>query len=500
MFGRLQQSQLPFPCCSAHVKQFLCDAALITISSLLPSATFCPVLFTFVQWEVSHVRGIYGGPIAAGVFRCLELSPLIEFPRSFACIATALALVFSVAAPTATAQTLQVPSWEPKYTAIVMDARSGEVLYAQRADSPRYPASITKIMTMYLAFEELSSGRLHPSDMVVVSPHAAAQAPSKLGLRAGDSISVDDAMHAIAVKSANDMAVVLAERIGGTESRFAALMTLKAQQLGMQNTQFVNANGLPNSRQVSTARDIAILSRAVIRDFPQYYGFFSQEQFTFRGQTMNNHNGLLGHMPGVDGLKTGFTNAAGFNLSASAMRDGHRLIAVVLGGSTRLARNANVESLLLTGFDIEQRRDRGEKILVTQNLFQATPEVSYASNGHVGADQGDDDPIDIVLTRANSRAAPPPAPAMAAAKAIAAGETRHWWVQVGEFRSRDAARSQIEAVARRFSRLFDNAEGSVDGAGRAYRAVFTGLSEPAAREACSTVRSHGVPCIAGGRA
>ena len=427
---------------------------------------------------------------------------MIEAPRSVACIATALALVFTAAASTAAAQapSVRVPAWEPKYTAIVMDARSGEVLYAQRADSPRYPASITKIMTMYLAFEELSSGRLHPSDMIVVSPHAAAQAPSKLGLRAGDSISVDDAMHAIAVKSANDMAVVLAERIGGTESRFAALMTLKAQQLGMQNTQFVNANGLPNSRQVSTARDIAILSRAVIRDFPQYYGFFSQEQFTFRGQTMNNHNGLLGHMPGVDGLKTGFTNAAGFNLSASAMRDGHRLIAVVLGGSTRLARNANVESLLLTGFDIEQRRDRGEKILVTQNLFQTTPEVSYASNGHVGADQGDDDPIDIVLTRANSRAAPPPAPAMAAAKAIAAGETRHWWVQVGEFRSRDAARSQIEAIARRFSHLFDNAEGSVDGAGRAYRAVFTGLSEPAAREACSTVRSHGVPCIAGGRA
>ena len=427
---------------------------------------------------------------------------MIEVPRSFACIATALALVLTAAAPTATAQTpsLQVPSWEPKYTAIVMDARSGEVLYAQRADSPRYPASITKIMTMYLAFEELASGRLHPSDMIVVSPHAAAQAPSKLGLRAGDMISVDDAMHAIAVKSANDMAVAVAERIGGTESRFAALMTLKAQQLGMRNTQFVNANGLPDSREVSTARDIAILSRAVIRDFPQYYGFFSQEQFTFRGQTMNNHNGLLGHMPGVDGLKTGFTNAAGFNLSASAMRDGHRLIAVVLGGSTRLARNANVESLLLTGFDIEQRRDHGERILVTQDLFQSTPQVSYAANGHAGADQGDDDPIDIVLTRANSRAAAPTVPAIGAVKLFSAGESKHWWVQVGEFRSRDAARSQIEAVARRFSRLFDNAEGSVDGSGKAYRAMFTGLSEPAAREACSTVRSHGLPCIAGGRA
>ncbi len=426
-------------------------------------------------------------------------------PRScfLASTAAVLALAFSAVASTATAQTpyLQVPSWEPKYTAIVMDARSGEVLYTQRADSPRYPASITKIMTLYLAFGELAAGRLHPSDMVVVSPHAAAQAPSKLGLRAGENISVDDAMHAVAVKSANDMAVVLAERIGGTESRFAALMTVKAQQLGMSNSQFVNANGLPDSRQISTARDIAILSRAVIRDFPQYYGYFSQEAFTFRGQTMVNHNGLLGHMPGVDGLKTGFTNAAGFNLSASAMRNGHRLIAVVLGGSTRAARNANVEGLLLTGFDIEERRDRGERILVTQNLFEAAPQVAYAANGHVTAEEGDDsDPIDLVLTRAAHR----PGPVMASVPIFSRPEAPKavvgkWWVQVGEFRSRDSARSQIESVSHKFARVFDNAEGSVDGAGRSYRAVFSGMTEAAARTACSTVKSRGIPCIAGGR-
>jgi len=427
---------------------------------------------------------------------------LLRTSRALACTAAMLALLFATAPTIVSAQTssLQVPSWEPKYTAIVMDARSGEVLYNERADSPRYPASITKIMTMYLAFGELASGRLHSSDLIVVSPHAAAQAPSKLGLRVGDTITVEDAMHAIAVKSANDMAVALAERIGGTESRFAAMMTLKAQQLGMPNTQFVNANGLPDSRQVSTAHDIAVLSRAVIRDYPQYYGFFSQEQFTFRGQTMVNHNGLLGHMPGVDGLKTGFTNAAGFNLSASAMRNGHRLIAVVLGGSSRVTRNANVESLLLTGFDIEERRDRGEKILATQSLFSPTPDISYAANARLaGAEQGDDDPIDLVLTRAAAHASPVAnATSLTVARAIA--DTRHWWVQVGEFRSRDAARQQIEAVSHRFARLFDNAEGSVDGSGKAYRAVFNGLSEQAAREACSTVKDHGVPCITGGRA
>ena len=252
-----------------------------------------------------------------------------------------------------------------------IDAGTGEVLYEKRADSPRYPASITKIMTLYLAFEALATGRLKETDLITVSPHAAAQAPTKLGLRPGDTITVEDAMHAIAVKSANDMAVALAEKLGGTESRFAALMTMKAQELGMTRTRFVNANGLPDSRQITTARDIATLSRAVLRDYPQYYGYFSQEQFVFRGQAMNNHNGLLGKMPGVDGLKTGFTNAAGFNLAASAVRDGHRLITVVLGGSSGASRNANVEDLLLTGFDIEQRRDHGETIPLTQNLFEA---------------------------------------------------------------------------------------------------------------------------------
>jgi D-alanyl-D-alanine carboxypeptidase len=257
---------------------------------------------------------------------------------------------------------LRVPASEPRYAAIVMDAASGEVLYEKRSDSPRYPASITKIMTMYLAFEALSTGRLHESDMIEVSAHAAAQAPTKLGLRPGETIAVEDAMHAIAVKSANDMAVALAEKIGGgSESRFAAMMTLKAQELGMSHTRFVNANGLPDSRQVTSAHDIAILCRAVLRDYPQYYGYFGTEQFTYRGVTMNNHNGLLGRMPGVDGFKTGFTNAAGYNLAASAVRNGRRLITVVLGGSSGASRNANVEDLLLTGFDVEERRARCER-------------------------------------------------------------------------------------------------------------------------------------------
>ncbi|MDB5429260.1 MAG: peptidase, partial [Caulobacter sp.] len=271
----------------------------------------------------------------------------------------ALGLALSIVAPQgaftqAQAQIpyLQLPAAESRYAAIVIDANTGEVMYAKRADSPRYPASITKIMTLYLAFEALSEGRLRPDDLITVSAHAAAQAPTKLGLSAGDQITVDDAMRAIAVKSANDMAVALAERIGGTESRFAALMTLRGRELGMTNSRFVNASGLPDSRQLSSARDIAILSRAVMRDYPQYYSFFSQKEFVYRGQAIRNHNHLLFQIPGVDGIKTGFTNASGYNLAASAVRNNRRLIAVVLGGNTTAARDNHVHDLLETGFDV----------------------------------------------------------------------------------------------------------------------------------------------------
>ena len=194
-------------------------------------------------------------------------------------------------------------------------------------------------MTLYLTFEALASGKLHPDDRVLVSPHAAAQAPTKLGVRAGDSVTVTDAMDGMATKSANDMAVAMAEKLAGTESRFAALMTLRAQELGMQNTHFANANGLPDSRNLSTARDIAILSRAAMRDYPQYYRYFSQVSFTFRGRYITNHNHPLSESAGVDGLKTGITNARAL-ICQSGVRDNRRLIAVVWRTDPRDQKNA----------------------------------------------------------------------------------------------------------------------------------------------------------------
>jgi D-alanyl-D-alanine carboxypeptidase (penicillin-binding protein 5/6) len=263
--------------------------------------------------------------------------------RLFLVLGLAFTTALGTAAPAAQAQIPyfrnMLAASQTKYAAMVVDARSGEVLYAKHADSPRYPASITKVMTLYLTFEALASGKLHLEDRVVFSPHAAAQSPTKLGVRAGDSISVAEAIQGMTTLSANDAAVAMAEKLGGTESRFAALMTLRAQELGMQNTHFANANGLPDSRQLTTARDIAILSRAAMRDYPQYYGYFSQRSFVFRGRYINNHNHLLNSVPGVDGLKTGFTNASGYNIAISGVRENRRLIVVVMGGPTTASRD-----------------------------------------------------------------------------------------------------------------------------------------------------------------
>ncbi|MFZ5669945.1 MAG: serine hydrolase [Pseudomonadota bacterium] len=425
-------------------------------------------------------------------------------------VSFALALLASLAtmlaAPaTATAQVpyLALPASEPKYAAIVVDANSGEVLYAKRADSPRYPASITKVMTLYLAFEALSEGRLKPTDMITVSARAASQPPTKLGLAAGDQISVDDAMRAIAVKSANDMAVALAEHLGGTEQRFAALMTLRGQELGMTNTRFVNASGLPDSRQISTARDIAILSRAVMRDYPQYYSYFSLRSFTFRGVTVNNHNRLMGQFAGMDGLKTGYTNASGFNLAASAVRDGRRLIAVVLGGRSTVTRDDHVEDLLLTGFDVLKRRSLGETITVAQTMFEPVMEGPVMRPSTEQGDGGQEG-LRVVLTDAPAAGAMAPvpdpvAPAATPARPKAAAPRKprgQWAIQAGAFKSKAQAREQLALIKRRFGGVVRDAEPDIGGAvGGYYRVRFEGMSADGARAACKTLKARKQACM-----
>ncbi|MEZ5998501.1 MAG: D-alanyl-D-alanine carboxypeptidase family protein [Hyphomonas sp.] len=238
-----------------------------------------------------------------------------------------------------------------KYAAIVIDADNDAILHSRNADETRYPASLTKVMTLYMLFDALKAGELSLNDRMTVSRFAAAQAPSNLRLKPGATITVKDAIRALITKSANDVAVVVAERLGRTETRFAQLMTVKAQQLGMENTRFVNASGLPDTRQVSTAHDLAILAKSMLTTHADYYQYFSTPEFTWGGRTYKNHNELLGTVDGVDGIKTGYTRASGFNLMASAERDGHRVIAVMLGGSTSRARDRHVEALLEAAFN-----------------------------------------------------------------------------------------------------------------------------------------------------
>jgi D-alanyl-D-alanine carboxypeptidase (penicillin-binding protein 5/6) len=410
--------------------------------------------------------------------------------RLFLALGLAAITAFGTAAKPANAQ---IPYFQnllaasqTKYAAIVVDAKSGEILYAKHEDSPRYPASITKVMTLYLTFEALSSGKLHLDDRVPFSPHAAAQAPTKLGLRAGDSISVAEAIQGMVTLSANDAAVAMAEKIGGTESRFAALMTLRAQELGMQNSHFVNANGLPDSRQLTSARDIAILSRAVMRDYPQYYSYFSQRSFTFRGRYIPNHNHLL-DMPGVDGLKTGFTNASGFNIAISGVRDGRRLIVVVMGGPTTAQRDQNAEDLLLTGFDVMRRRGLGEKITVAQNLFEPEPTGPVVRGGTAEGD-ADQAGVKIVLTSA-------PPPRASRIEVAPKSKKERFAVQVGAFRSKDDARDQIALVKKRFGGMFEGTRSAADKQGRTYRALFSGFSEADAKDACRALKAKRLACM-----
>jgi D-alanyl-D-alanine carboxypeptidase len=237
-------------------------------------------------------------------------------------------------------------SYSPAYAAIVVDANSGNVLHASNPDALRHPASLTKIMTLYLLFERLEAGKLKLDTPLKVSEHAEDQAPTKLGLEDGETIRVEDAIKGMVTRSANDAAVVVAEALAESEEEFARLMTRKAHALGMSKTVYKNASGLPNDAQVTTARDQAILGRAIQERFPTYYKYFQTKSFVFRGHTIGNHNRLLGRVDGVDGIKTGFTNASGFNLVTSLRRDKRHVVAVVLGGSSAGSRDSRMRELL----------------------------------------------------------------------------------------------------------------------------------------------------------
>src|SRR5579871_3287397 len=237
-------------------------------------------------------------------------------------------------------------SYSPAFSSIIVDVNSGATLSSNNPDASRHPASLTKIMTLYLLFERLDAGKIKLDTEMPVSRHAANQAPTKLGLRPGQTIRVEDAIKGLVTRSANDAAVVIAEALGGDEDNFAKIMTRKAHMLGMSKTVYRNASGLPDDEQVTTARDQSTLGRAIQDRFPRYYRYFSTSSFTFRGHSIANHNHLLGSVEGVDGIKTGYTRASGFNLVTSMRRGNRHLVGVVLGGRSGGSRDAIMRNLL----------------------------------------------------------------------------------------------------------------------------------------------------------
>lgn len=249
-----------------------------------------------------------------------------------------------------------------KYAALVIDASTGEILFSRYADSPRHPASLAKMMTLLMVFDALERGDIKLKDRLHISNRAAAASPSKLGLSAGSSIRVEDAILALVTKSANDIAVAVAEYLGSSESNFALQMTRRARDLGMYSTTFRNASGLPDSRQVTTARDMARLATFIINRYPNYYHYFSTRTFTYQGKTHRNHNRLMETYSGMDGFKTGYINASGFNLVASARRDGRRLIGIVFGGRSTATRNSHMADLLNDGFNRIGKGPRGPQM------------------------------------------------------------------------------------------------------------------------------------------
>jgi D-alanyl-D-alanine carboxypeptidase len=327
-------------------------------------------------------------------------------------LATAITLVTVLSDPAdarSRRKRTHTPSYSPGYAAIVVDANSGAVLHASNPDAIRHPASLTKIMTLYMLFERLESGQLSLDSPLQVSEHAADQSPTKLGLRDGSTISVEDAIKGMVTRSANDAAAVVAENLAGSEAEFGRQMTRKARALGMTNTVYRNASGLPDSAQVTTARDQAILGRAIQERFPRYYRYFSTRSFTFRGQRIGNHNRLLGRVEGVDGIKTGYIRASGFNLVTSVKRDGRHVVAVVLGGASAGARDARMRQLLAQHVDKASTRRTAPMIAETRDTpapraAQARAEIKAADRFEMAS------AVSIPVRAAPARAAPAPQP------------------------------------------------------------------------------------------
>jgi D-alanyl-D-alanine carboxypeptidase len=377
----------------------------------------------------------------------------------------------------------QVGGYAPPTAQIVVDAKTGKVLFAENPDAPRHPASITKVMTLYLLFEQLDRGKLSLQSDLKVSAFAQRQAPSKLGVSAGDTISVEDAIKAIVTRSANDVAVVIAENIGGTESNFAQLMTRKARALGMSHTVYHNASGLPDPGQITTARDLATLGRAIQSRFSQYYPYFAMRGFSYDGDYIGNHNKLLGRVEGVDGIKTGFTRTSGFNLLTSAKLDGRHIVAVVLGGRTGAQRDNQMVRLV-------------ESYLPRASTGGSLPAIAEADRENAPTTTGS-----VVEKNQGKAKAETAQQARAPKQKLAAPvQSASWKVLVGQAHSAKEAQALAHQAREKSKGVLAKASTSTLSHTvhhkTVFKAQFTGLSQQDAASACKYLKSTGFACQA----
>jgi D-alanyl-D-alanine carboxypeptidase len=470
--------------------------------------------------------GICGGAVTSGARRVLS---------TLGVLLVAVALSAGLLAPAAQAN--------PKFAAITVDARNGKVLFSSNADAIRHPASLTKMMTLYVLFQELKAGRLSLNSPIRMSKRAAGMAPSKLGVKAGQSITVETAIRALVVKSANDVAAAVAEAISGSEKDFANRMTRQARAMGMPRTTFANASGLPNPRQVTTARDMATLGLRLMRDFPQYYPYFRTRSFVYQGRTITGHNRLLGNYEGTDGIKTGYINASGFNLVSSVRRGDKRLVGVVMGGRTGASRDAYMRQMLSKNFG----KARGGKTIAAVagsskgaispiEAAEAPAKKKQRKTAKAAAEaqpkpapepleQGDaQDGLAELAAEASAEAAPgveTVPPPNSDTEAVADGTVKvktpaeqladkahvasitpapdtGWLINLGDYATKNDAQAILQKLRQRAPDMVAGKTAQTVKVERAgtitYRARFTGFDQASAAEACRVIKRNKAPC------
>lgn len=436
-----------------------------------------------------------------------------------AAIATVLAMgILAGAAPAAEANS--------KYAAIVIDARTGKTLYARNADAARYPASLTKMMTLYMLFEAMTAGRVNKSTPVPFSKNAAAEPPTKLGVKAGGAIPVETAIYALITRSANDVATAVGEMLAGSEQAFAQRMTARARSLGMGSTTFRNAHGLPNTAQKTTARDLAVLSIALREHFPQYYSYFSTRGFNYGKQRINTHNRMFGRIEGVDGIKTGYTRASGFNLATSVQAGGRNVVAVVMGGKSGRSRDDQMAALLREYLPKASTRGGGALVArapIDRNEIAPTAPAAIASALALprrNAPTPDSRPTETVASafaapeRMTTAAIVPAArPSMPMQEEIGEGDIdtvetssttapiHGWVIQIASAGSESDALDLLSRTAAEHARILAGrtpfTEPFVKDGVRYHRARYAGFnSKNAAWDACGALKKQRVACYA----